>query len=294
MNRCLKSTLLFLLIAASSCLAGGFPSFEDYPAEAAYSGEVALLNTDDMDPFEVEFMTYDAEVAPDFAGRYFVSGRGCGTECQVYGIADLSTGSYIPVPHTARLGVEYQPDSRLLIVNEREQALGFCGDDLDRGPTIYYYLMEPEGLKLLLERPVVCPIGTEGGLVEPVTYLKRAYASAASEESYPPTLEAFYEFASAELRKLMDLEFAVRDERGLGVIDFGVAVDGQDWRLTDLTVQEVKRTSTELVIEARFKNFDVPVIISYQFLSGSTSWRLDDLCSSRGWCLKSLLSDEYR
>ena len=117
-----------------------FPRFEDYPATKVFHGKpvkpIFLRNRDrlrDQDKFFRTKIADGAAKGPNFAGHYTVVEWGCGKNCVEFLIADAISGriyfhtgsvfSPLMVPDQGAAsgrqyaGLEYQPDSSLLIAD---------------------------------------------------------------------------------------------------------------------------------------------------------------------------------
>lgn len=100
---------------------GSPPTFDDYvvPAESLFTGTPAPVDLTSS-PIGQTFRTRLIEGArggPNFAGHLTVVEWGCGTMCLQFAMVDAQTGEIYPTPHGAEIGIAYQRDSRLLIVN---------------------------------------------------------------------------------------------------------------------------------------------------------------------------------
>ena len=97
-------------------------TFEDYPAEMVFEGNAAPLDLTSH-PIASQFQTAlrnAVNQGVNFASKYSLASWGCGTACQAGGIVDLETGSVMPLPEASAVGVSYQVDSHLLIINPAE------------------------------------------------------------------------------------------------------------------------------------------------------------------------------
>jgi hypothetical protein len=139
------------------------PRFKDYPVREIWRGPAARLKL--ITKSERMFRTRLTEAAkepPDFAGHYRFAGWGCGSVCGAGAIINLKTGAVYPPPLGGKgegwerwinctasfdgTGLEYRPDSRLMIVR--------CGWNYDEQgknhPDVYYLLWEGDRFRELL------------------------------------------------------------------------------------------------------------------------------------------------
>lgn len=101
------------------------PRFEDYPVREVYRGRVARVVLDaDGRAFRTR-LREAAKGRPNFAGRYIVTGWGCGTGCMVGAVLDAKTGRVYWFPHPAYADydapddfepVRFRLDSRLFVM----------------------------------------------------------------------------------------------------------------------------------------------------------------------------------
>ena len=105
-----------MLLAASLCPAAApgqsarEPRFQDYPAGPVYRGRVARVVLDaDGRAFRTR-LREAAKGRPNFAGRYIVTGWGCGTGCLLGAVIDAKTGRVHWFPHAAYADYDAPPD----------------------------------------------------------------------------------------------------------------------------------------------------------------------------------------
>lgn len=99
------------------------PTFEAHPVDPSSLGEPAPVDLSSH-PRARRFRTVlsrGAAEGPNFAGHYTVVSWGCGTMCQEFMIVDARTGRVFDGRTTA-LGIEYQLESDLLVINPPERA----------------------------------------------------------------------------------------------------------------------------------------------------------------------------
>lgn len=137
MNYDMKSTIMIWILCV--CFLGGcmmlpdpipeapqrvysVPKFEDFPAYKIYKKKplpVNLVSHPKALRFE-DRLVEGAKAGPNFAGRQTIIRWSCGEECQQFAVVDAMTGSVVFAPFVTHLGVRFQLDSRLFIVNPPE------------------------------------------------------------------------------------------------------------------------------------------------------------------------------
>lgn len=139
----------------------------------------------------------------------------------------------------------------------------------------------------------VAPQGACATEESPVEMVRDIYAHfMEDQEDMPSDLDMIYPIADFELRGLIDKEMACWDAGdGICGYEFSVIVDGQDYELSDLNIQETSRTDTTLEVTASFKNFNEPKKILYLFKQVEGAWRLADIQSQGeySWSLVKIL-----
>lgn len=117
-----KSTFLIAALMGPTFSSAGnkLPDFADNPIPGAQVFNVS--------PEPVDLSSYPgaktyrtklqdgASHGPNFAGHYTVVSIGCGTQCQENWIIDAQTGKILYKFHSV-IGIRFQPDSALMIVN---------------------------------------------------------------------------------------------------------------------------------------------------------------------------------
>ncbi len=134
------------------------PRFSDFPSERLFTGKpaVPVLTTELQRLFKTQIRLGMAKSA-NFAGRFRIIDWGCGSDCLNFVIADLKTGKVYDPPFKSlglldfsqpegsrtRKGLDYKPDSRLLVADgcPDEQ----CGT--------YYFVWNGEKLKQVDSAP---------------------------------------------------------------------------------------------------------------------------------------------
>ena len=122
------------------------------------------VKTEDFNNYQVDFstnpdaqefetrITEAVESGPNFAGRYTYAEWGCGTNCGAGAIINPETGKIIEYGILNSHGVEFERDSRLLIVNPSESLEYLEDSDLLQEETTKYFLMTDEELLLLCKK----------------------------------------------------------------------------------------------------------------------------------------------
>ena len=85
----------------------------------------------------------------NFSGHYTVASWGCGTSCQESAIIDMETGDVLIFGITSQYGIKTRKDSRLLVVNPKENIPDGMGDVGGDAIITSYYTLENNALVLL-------------------------------------------------------------------------------------------------------------------------------------------------
>jgi hypothetical protein len=118
------------------------PTFNDFSVKTIYAKNplpVNLLSHPRALHFQ-DRLVEEAKKGPNFAGHYTIVRWECGEECQQFAIVDARTGSVIFAPFITHLGFQFQPNSRLLIVNPPEavERAAHEGKPKSHYKTVYY------------------------------------------------------------------------------------------------------------------------------------------------------------
>jgi hypothetical protein len=111
-------TTIDTVVGAEMVTQEAAPSFGDYAVDSVAAVtffENPDLSATDFTDYEKELLQ-NVDMQPDFAGKYDVLTWGCGTQCQQGAIVDLKSGTIVRLP-VSILGLQYRPDSTLLIAN---------------------------------------------------------------------------------------------------------------------------------------------------------------------------------
>lgn len=108
----------------------------------------------------------------------------------------------------------------------------------------------------------------------------------------PSDFELLRPLASDRLQDLLDREIACQ-EQGDETCKYGfsVIVDGQDFDLTNLAIDETLHQSDSAEVTASFHNFGEPKQVVFVFQKQGAGWVLEDVQSrdQSGWSLASIL-----
>jgi hypothetical protein len=86
---------------------------------------------------------------PNFSGHYTVASWGCGTSCQENAIIDMKTGDILVFGIASQYGVSTKRDSKLFIVNPRENIPDYVTKEEKNTLTTSFYILENNALVLL-------------------------------------------------------------------------------------------------------------------------------------------------
>ena len=130
------------------------PRFADYPAGAVFRGTPAppdFKRSPAADRF-APLLREGARRGPNFAGHLRVVEWSCGTNCQSWMIVNTKSGRIHDSPEPGVFGLEYQLNSRLLVVNTLAR---FKADDPPSGvPIAKYYVWRNDRFELIHTRVV--------------------------------------------------------------------------------------------------------------------------------------------
>ena len=131
------------------------------------------------------------------------------------------------------------------------------------------------------------------GVEDPALTVRNLYpdppALADGELPLTPRLQQLFE---SDDRRVCELDTPI------GRLDFDWVVNGQDFLITDVSVETVETYAgledepERVVVIARFKNFDTPNELRYYWEKAEDGWRLDDVASVSDefpWTLSLLL-----
>jgi hypothetical protein len=120
------------------------------------------------------------------------------------------------------------------------------------------------------------------------------------EKIYEPYLageipEGQHEFFSATLETLFETAAAATPEGEIGPLDFDPVINGQDFDISRLRVQEVQNDGSAAIVEASFVNLGERQRILFMLTHGDEGWKVNDLQSvgpNFRWRLTELLSGD--
>ncbi len=72
-----------------------------------------------------------------------------------------------------------------------------------------------------------------------------------------------YELFAPSLQALFEEDEANTPDGEMGAIEFDPFINGQDFVITDVDVEEVATGPDEALVEARFVNFNTPIVLHY-------------------------------
>ena len=131
---------------------------------------------------------------------------------------------------------------------------------------------------------VLLPAATR--IDDPKGFVTEVYRRLLADSSYEPPADIY----SARLGKLL------RDDRRkakgeVGCLDFVFWVNGQDWKVTNLTITRSDDGPDRKTVAAKFLNFGDPQEIHFDFRRNAGHWLLDEVQSVAGqkWTLSDIL-----
>ena len=108
-------------------------------------------------------------------------------------------------------------------------------------------------------------------------------------------LEAFYEpyftddfaedesaFRSEALNALYEADAENTPAGEMGALGFDPYVDGQDYELSDLVIDDARISGDMAVVEVSFDNFERPTTLTYEMVFEDGGWKIDDVVSQAG------------
>lgn len=125
---------------------------------------------------------------------------------------------------------------------------------------------------------------TAGDPVAVVRGLYRGY-----EHDKPVTLEK--QPFSPRMRKLLAADRAYAKGE-VGRLDFDPIVNGQDWKITDLSVTLESQAGDKAVVEAKFSNLGDAEDLRYELVRGGGRWLIDEIqsMSKPRWTMSKILA----
>jgi hypothetical protein len=127
------------------------PRFEDYPVLEEFKGKPAPINVESH-PLAKKYKTLitpDAKLGPNFAGHYTVVTWEYGTKYKEVAIVDATNGNVYFPDIIAEYEVDFQIDSKLLIVNIPAWIKKIYGNEVPEWQGTDYYKWENNKLTLI-------------------------------------------------------------------------------------------------------------------------------------------------
>jgi hypothetical protein len=144
-------------------------------------------------------------------------------------------------------------------------------------------------------KPPVAGAAVDGGVADPLAFVKDTYAAYAKGNVAPPPI-----VAEAVYSPRLQAAFAkdLKDAGGeMGRLDFDYWTAAQDYELGAVTVTQERATADKREIVARFTNMDTPTVNHFDFVRHGDRWMLDEVRSdpnaandSSGWTLSKILT----
>lgn len=124
----------------------------------------------------------------------------------------------------------------------------------------------------------------------PKALLDSIYQSYA-DNTFPEDSEEIY---SARLKALFEADRERTPEGEVGALDFDPFVNGQDYDLSDLVIEEPTVSGEAATTTVRFANFDQKNVLAISMVKEPDGWKVDDVESVEGdvqWKLSEILGD---
>jgi hypothetical protein len=96
---------------------------------------------------------------------------------------------------------------------------------------------------------------------------------------YPPDDPNAAPRYSARTAALWDTCEAVAKKNGDACMDFDMIVQGNDFELSDIKVEQVSGDADKAVVKADFKNFGKPVTVMFDLIHDKDGWAIDEIVS---------------
>lgn len=159
-------TVVAMLARPVQAQQGWAPAASDYPAAKMPAGLTSdpIINTPSKAYFQTRIREGSSQ-GSNFGGHYALLQWGCGDGCTTFFIVDELNGQvYEPGFHLmapkaadANYGLQYKPDSRLLVMEG-------CRGNLAESCGKYYMLWTGLRLETLVREPLTTTIASVGGL----------------------------------------------------------------------------------------------------------------------------------
>ncbi len=96
---------------------------------------------------------------------------------------------------------------------------------------------------------------------------------------YPPDDPNAAPRYSARTAKLWEQYESLAEKNGDACMDFDMIVQGNDFELSDIEVEQVSGDADKAVVSAQFKNFDKPVTVMFDLIHDKDGWAIDEIVS---------------
>lgn len=136
---------------------------------------------------------------------------------------------------------------------------------------------------------VLVPPALAQTVSDPETFIRDSYESLERGGEPPQWGAPFY--TDRMIALFAENEQVMMENDGIGRLDFGFWVAGQDWDISDVAVSSHTATGNadRRIVEARFSNFGEPNTLHFYWERTPSGWRLDDVSSASGWTLSLIL-----
>lgn len=136
---------------------------------------------------------------------------------------------------------------------------------------------------------VLLPASFAQTVSDPEAFIRDSYRIMEADGEPPQWGAPFY--TDRMIALFAENEQVMMNNDGIGRLDFGFWVEGQDWDISDISVttRPVTGTGDRRVVVAQFRNFGEEQTLFFYWERTAGSWRLDDVSSASGWTLSLLL-----
>lgn len=127
------------------------------------------------------------------------------------------------------------------------------------------------------------------GPVDVITKIYDGYQKAESTVGVPAPQRVY----SRRLQGLIDKDRQETPQGEVGRLDWDVFVDGNDWKLTDLSISSVEESAERATVRATFKNFGEARDILFTLVKEDGSWLIDEVQSTTvggRWTMSKILT----
>jgi len=136
---------------------------------------------------------------------------------------------------------------------------------------------------------VLLPAAFAQTVSDPEAFIRDSYETLERGGEPPRWGAPFY--TDRMLALFAEDEQVMMDNDGMGRLDFGFWVAGQDWDISNVSVtaRAVTGDADRRVVTAEFSNFGEPNTLHFYWERTPAGWRLDDVSSDSGWTLSLIL-----